>query len=187
MGFVKRNLVIRIAGVIAGVLLIALGALWLLSKVRCRHSGDAAFIDRGVFSYRPLYEVNFQGFSITNSVKHVFAFNCMPSADMTFSLEIVPYLPTTDLALQALTEQRTDLRVRIENERGDLIAMAQGPLKAWVLARSSAGRTLWHPSLRDLKFPDGSFRLTIEVSNGPTNDSTLFVQPTFTGGGSELP
>ena len=159
-----------------------------MSRLGVRHtSGDATLIDNGFFSPEPRYEVKFDGFYLSNSVKRVFVFNGIPTVDMTLSFEF-PNTPSTEPALQALHESGAELRVRIENERGDLIATAQSPIKGWELHQSSTSMAFWHPALRDLQLPTSeNCRLTVAVTHGPTNGAFLLVQPSFTGGGIVFP
>ena len=145
--------------------------------------------DSGFLSY-PRYRITFDTLHLTTQSNRVLEAKGVPSAAMTLGLELVNNATgiPSEARLEELRRQGVELTVRIDTDKGELVAQAHASLKDWELAQSSSRNLLWHPKLRDLRFNRASaYRIRIELLKVETGAGPLLVRPVIEGGGNELP
>jgi hypothetical protein len=175
--------------VLLGILLIAGSTAFFRSRMTPGFSGDGVLTDSGFLSY-PRYRIAFDTVFLTARTNRVLSAKGMPSGTMTVGFELVGNATnsTSQARLEQLRQQGAELSVRIDTDKGELVAQADAPLKEWQLAQSSSRDLLWHAKLRDLHFDRASaYRIVIELSKTERGTDPLLVRPIIEGGGNELP
>ncbi len=145
--------------------------------------------DSGFLSY-PRYRITFNTLHLTTQSDRVLEAKGVPSAAMTLGLELVNNATgiPSEARLEELRHQGAELTVRIDTDKGELVAQAHASLKDWELAQSSSRNLLWHPKLRDVRFNRASaYRIRIELLHVEAGAGPLLVRPVIEGGGNELP
>ena len=174
---------------LSGILLLAGATAFFRSRMAVGFSGDGVLTDFGPLSY-PRYRIAFDTVPLTTRTNRVIAAKGVPSTTMTLGFELVGGATNaiSNARLEELREQNAELTVKIETGKGELVAQADAPLKAWELAHSSSRDLLWHPKLRDLRFNRASvYRIAIQLLKTKAGTEPLLVRPVIEGGGNELP
>jgi hypothetical protein len=180
----KRSAVAIVVGVL--VLGVVATALWLWPYSVREFRGDGQITDTGFWSY-PRYQVRFPPVELSQAGQHTFTCRGLPPAPLTLLLATAG---KDEAAYDSLSRIGTVVTVRIDDDTGQTVYSASGPLKAWVLMWGYPGNAggYWHENCRDMRLRRGrTYQLGVGVTAVDPAAPAVVVQPTLEGGGNELP
>jgi len=156
-----------------------------------RYRGDGRFSDGGFFPY-PRYVVTFPDMPLYEPGEQRLHFQGLPSEEMTLMLYVKDSSGSTE-ERPKLTSLRTTIEAVLTDSHGRDVCHASGRPEPgnkdgiWVLM-SGAEAGYWHFQCTHVQVHSNeSYSLVIRVANADSNGEKVVVNPTFQGGGLELP